>query len=454
MTRVLRLLILFAAPLAGACNSDSGDPPQVGSLERHAPAAMLDSGSAADVVVTGRLRQRIQGWGASVVASSLNDPLVDPGGMAASDLRALDRRIFDEARINLVRVFAPGYGLDTEALPLQPGDARLAFMRRVRGRGVRFMLTGADAPTALKDGSRLKPGAEASYARYLADVLSVARRAGVPFSFVAVTNEPDNENALVQLNPEQMARTYDALRRLVRERGLRARLVLGDNTGWDQTLRYATSGLQSDRLVGASAAIASHGYFGSQSDRRALARLARGAGLPVWQTEWGAGCPDCGDQDTIGSAMPWALKIVEGITQAHATAWFTFRAIADSGHGPQDALLVRTRKESRPFYASKRYHVFRQYSTAAPPGARRLVVRAPAGVTAVAFRYRGSVRLVMANHSGSVLRVRASLGRGGGLVRTRRTSASESFAALPSRRYRDRIVVELPPSSVTTLFRS
>jgi O-glycosyl hydrolase len=456
----LRLgVVALTAMVPAACEGGTDDPAPrpAETRQRNTPVRerIQHEGvisARADVRVTGRRAQRIRGWGASVVASTLNDPLVVPGGMSAEELRRLDRAVFRGAGINLVRVFGPGYGQDPSAGPLAPNDARLAFMRRVRPYGVRFMLTGADAPPELKDGTKLLNGAEAGFARYLADLLSAADRAGVPFSYVAVTNEPDNGRALVQLTGEQTASTYRELLRILRARGLGARIVLGDNTGWAVTARYVDVALQQPDLREAAVAIASHGYRNNAAGRRLVADISRRDALPVWQTEWGAGCPTCGDEDTIENALPWSSQISNALTEARTSAWFTFRAIADSGHGPGDALLVRTRNSTKPFYASKRYHVFRQYSSAAPRGARRLITRAPANLEAVAFRFRRSIRLVLTNTGAAPVRLRVSLGRRAGALRARRTSETESFARLPGRRYSGApVAVELPPHSVTTL---
>ncbi len=62
------------------------------------------------IVVTGELRQRMEGWGASVVTDTPVDPLVNPKGLSLRQLYDLDRRVFREARVNLIRVFGPGYG--------------------------------------------------------------------------------------------------------------------------------------------------------------------------------------------------------------------------------------------------------------------------------------------------------------------------------------------------------
>ena len=65
---------------------------------------------AGRIVVTSGERQTIAGWGASVVTDTYIDPLVDPTTMTAKQVEAMDRALFVDARINLVRVFGPGFG--------------------------------------------------------------------------------------------------------------------------------------------------------------------------------------------------------------------------------------------------------------------------------------------------------------------------------------------------------
>ncbi|MGI8595131.1 MAG: hypothetical protein ACR2ML_12345, partial [Solirubrobacteraceae bacterium] len=117
------------------------------------------------------------------------------------------------------------------------------------------------------------------------------------------------------------------------------------------------------------------------------------------------------------------------LTKAQATAWFAFRPVADATHGPGDALLVRDAKSpSRPYYASRRFEVFRQYSTAAPPGARRLVVRDSLPETsAVAFGFRGRLSVVVTNASRRPQIASLELGSRRGGVSARRTSATQRF---------------------------
>ena len=407
------------------------------------------------VTVTKQTRQTIDGWGASVVGDTVVDPLVVPEGLSADGLARLDRLVFRSAGINLVRVFAPGYGtqLETGDLRPRPDDPRFAFMRRVAPLGVRFMLTGADAPADMKEGKALRHGSESAYAEYLAGVLRVAKDVGAPFTYAAVANEPDNPAALLTMTPEQTALVYARLAEQVETEDLGVALVLGDNTGWGDTHTYARAELALPEASGAAVAVASHAYGGSPEDMSAVAELARERDLSVWQTEWGTGCPTCSDERTIDSALDWSRQIATGLVKADASAWFTFRAVADSTHGPGDALIVRQRDHpEEPFYATKRFQVFRQYASAAPPGARRLEIRVDRGsLPAVAFLRGTAVTLVLTNSGSSAESVELDFGRRVGSLSAFRTSATEDFRTLPSRSYEGRPLRNvLPPRSVTS----
>jgi O-glycosyl hydrolase len=408
------------------------------------------------ITVTEQARQMVEGWGASVVGDTFLEPLVLPGLTSSAEVNRLDRLVFSDAGINIVRVFGPGYGTQFETGDVQPraSDARFAFMKRASRFGVRFMLTGADAPAAMKDGNNLAHGSEAAYAEYLAEILRVAKEdVGVPFAYAALTNEPDNSAALLNITPEQAALVYERLAQLIEEEGLDTKLVLGDNTGWRLTLDYASTAAELPTVREAAAAIASHAYGGSSREMQAVAELARANDLSVWQTEWGTGCPDCPDDRSMESGLEWSRKIAEGLVQAETSIWFTFRAVADSTHGPGDALIVRQRDHpNEPFYTNKRFEAFRHYSSAAPPGSERLEVTIrQSDLLAVAFRRGESIAVVVTNSAGSPRRVFLDLGEQSGSLRAHRTSQREDFRPLAPRRYEGKpISVELPESSITT----
>jgi O-glycosyl hydrolase len=411
---------------------------------------------AGRIVVTSDERQTIAGWGASVVTDTYVDPLVDPTTMTVKQVEAMDRALFVDARINLVRVFGPGFGNAKVDVPPaeRANDRALAFMRRVAPYGVRFMFTGAKAPPELMTGRRLRFGAEAQYAAWIAGYLRAARFLGAPFAFAAAANEPENRASRLQMRPAQSALVYSALASELAANGPQdTKLVLGDTTGWGSACPFAVALTADPALPPAAAAYATHPYFGNLTQARGLAERANSSGLDVWQTEFGTGCATCPDGGGIHEAMTWSQEIAGALDAGRTSAWFAFRGIADSTHGPGDALLVRERRNrKRPFYASKRFHVFRQYSTVAPPGSAVLEVaeRLPA-VTAAAFRDGDRVSVVVTNTGRAAHPVELDLGSAAGTITPRRTSFREDFRALPKLRYDGApLRVELPGGSVTT----
>jgi O-glycosyl hydrolase len=421
---------------------------------RPAPSA-LTSAPPNRVVVTGRKRQRISGWGASVVTDTYVDPLVNPAGLSRENLDALDRAVFEEGGVDMVRVFGPGYGRAPMNAPLErrSRDRTVSFMFRAASLGARFMFTGADAPARLKDGPRLRRGAEGRYARWIADYLQSSKRLGVTFSFTAIANEPDNGIALLRMSPDQSALVYAALAGELRRRDLGARLVLGDTKGWDSACPYLLSQAALLQPSSSPVAVASHAYVGYRDEARALDGAARRAGLEVWQTEWGTGCASCADTGGMPEAIRWSGQIVKALRDAGASAWFAFRAVADSTHGPGDALIVRTRSGASPFVLTKRYSVFRQYSRFGPRGSRVLVVgESIPQLDAVAFRTGKRTSVVLTNDAPRSRRVRVDLGDRRGPMTGRRTSPTEDYAEIGPIGYAGRpIRFLLPPMSVTTL---
>jgi Glycosyl hydrolase catalytic core len=430
------------------------------TLERGCPTPRpVPAGAppAPDVVqVTGSARQTIGGWGASVVSDTFIDPLVDTRGFTAAGLRTMDRLVFEDAGIGAIRVFGPGFGraaVSATAIE-RAGDASFAFMRRVRPLGVSFMFTAARAPAQYTDGARLKDGDEDEYARWIAAYLRFARDViGVPFAWSAIGNEPDNNRSPLTITPDQAVKVYRALAREIAAQDLSTRLVLGDTTGWGSACAYADALLADADAREAAAAFATHPYSGSFDQARGLAAKDTLAGLPTWQTEWGTGCSTCREDDTTARALEWSRRIASDLGGPEVTVWFAFRAVADAAHGPGDALIVRIRRAGRSrLYLTRRYFVFRQWTSAAPPGATRLLVRsAVPGLAALAFRHGAATSLVLTNSARSPRRVRLDLGRRSGRVAVRRTSPGERFERLETLRYSGRpLSVDVVPSSVTT----
>jgi O-glycosyl hydrolase len=454
----------MAALVLGACGG-GGQPSETHlqhhvntDLQHHADTHLQhDVGppGEATVTVSDQARQPIDGWGISVVGETDLEPLVVPN-LPQRDLRRLDRLVFERAGVNLVRVFGPGTDAARQTGNVQPrlDDPRFAFMRRVRPYGVRFMLTAADAPARLKAGQGLAAGAEHAYAEYLWKLVRfAAEKARAPFDYVAIGNEPDNSNSLITLQPGQAAQVYDLLAERLRSTGSPTRLIVGDNTTWSRTLTYARPALAEPGVGTRSAAIASHSYVGSSQEMRAVARLARARGLHVWQTEWGTGCIGCPDEDSMDLALRWSSQIAAALLDGQASAWFAFKGVAHASHGPADGLIVRDVGEPEPFHTTKRFDVFRQYSSVAPPGSHRLATRVSSDqVLAVAFRSGQGMAVVLSNLAPETTKLSLDLGSRSGLLSGRRTDSRAGFQPIQGITYAgEPLNLALPAQSVTTL---
>lgn len=400
-------------------------------------------------ITLGPRRQRFLGWGGSVVSDTRVDPLASPG----DNTQRLDDLVFRTAGVRFLRVWSPAYGFGAQDRRLSARDGRFALVRRARRYGVEAILTGADAAPAMKDGRALRPGAERRYARSLTDVLALARRVGASFRYVAVGNEVDNRASALTMSPSQAARVLRELARLIRARHLPTRLVLGDNTGWAQTLVYARAELAAvpRRSVGL---IAAHAYSGSDADRRALRAFAARARLPVWMTEWTIGCPhgDCPDNPSVSFALARAREALRDVDVAGAQAWFLLRAVSDTTHGADEGLALRDLDSAaQPVRFGKRLAVFRQLAWAARPGSRVRIARvAGARLPALAFSEPGRIALVVVNPTAAPVRVGVDLGPRAGSLASRVTSADESFRSAPALNYRGRSVSTVPATSVVS----
>lgn len=460
-----RLRRLAAVPLAmmatlglTQCGS-SGDDEHAGTVRAAhpeptrtaTPAASGRAGAASTTIALGRPAQRFEGWGATITSDTFLDPMADVGGSTPSQLRRVDRLIFRSGGVNLLRIFPPPFEDRRKA-----GLGRFRLMRRARAHGVRFMLTGTNTASSMRDGKALKEGQELAYARNVADLLALARRTGAPFSWVAVGNEVDNDQLVMTMTAGQAARVYAELARLIGARRLRVPLVLGDNTGWPQALEYVREELAAPGVRRRVHALASHPYTGdAPADRRAFRTLARRERRPVWMTEWTTGCPggDCPDDLSIDGALQRFERIPRDLGEAGASTWFVLRPVADTRHGVDDGLVVREFKDGRSsYYPSKRFFVFKQFSSAGRPGSRVVSLRSSgARLPAVAFRRGRRLSLVVLNQQAESVRVRLDLGRRPGGLLARRTTATASFARLSQREYRGRsVTVTLPPASATT----
>ena len=431
---------------------------------------------AAAIVVTSEERQRIDGWGSALTSD--REPLIGESDTTATLRKRLSSLILDRLGENVVRVFVGDFGPGA-APPPADGTAgamtrRARFIRAARARGVRIMLTGANAPAAWKSGNRLRDGMEVAYGDYLAAWAKRLQAVGARGDYLAIGNEISNPD-FFNMSETQAALVYHELARRIRGDHLRLRLATGDNESFSDASRYSALELRDPLVARYAGVVAAHAYDKWGSSGRAaqhdLARLARGRGLRVWMTEHLAAAPppgECGKPGPVDDTIHSALALADDITTlmngpAEPNAYLTLRAVARD-HGAGIAAIVLTPPTAdcarpRPatgFRLTKRFYAELQYTRAAPRGSVRLVLRQrlPQGMKAIAFQAPGgSRRVVVVNESNRGRRVLLDFGGRSGRLSARRTSARESYAPLTLGSYRGKPKVVLARAeSITTFF--
>ena len=415
--------------------------------------------------------QSIRGWGFGIVMEA---PGIEPLASGEISFEARQRAwelLVDQAGVNLVRVFSPGFGpgdtfeevndnadatdIDLDAMALAPTGGRLTAMSELGSRGVRFLLTGGAAPSWMRVGSTLRPEMAAEYAEHLvAYALHAGEVTGVGFDWITAANEPNNRAMELQMGPQTSAAVLEALAGLADRYLPSTRLVVGDTVGWIGAGEYLDAAIvaQTDRVI----ALAAHSY-GSPRPRSAVAERAVDRGLEVWMTEKAAGGGnDCsGDDPGMTSALEWAGWIAADLREGQSSVWLALRGVAHICHDPQGGLLVYDPARGE-LTIPKRYYAFRHYSRAGTPGSVALpadwVGPAPP-LPAVAFDRGESVAVVVPNPQAYPLTFELVVPwRDAALAEMRVTDGGrdDAPAATPPMAG-GRSVLTLPSRSITTL---
>jgi len=393
--------------------------------------------------------QTMQGFGASgawwpndlitfepVVQERVADLLFGPSGIALGVYR-----------YNIggggVGVTHPGH--DTETFVVSPGHYDWSrdrggrrFLQLAAQRRVPILIGFANsAPTVWttngeSHGGYLKPGAEADFAHYLADVVvHLHDDEGITLSYVSPMNEPDyifadgfQEGMGVPV--EQRAPLVRALGQELAARAPYCRVIADESsrTG-EHFLREARQWLAVDDASDYVAALAHHRYDFPNDVTLELAReLGERATKPLWSTE--VSCFDSrtgvwGQQydPTIANGLILASLIWQGLTVANDAAFHWWVAcspvmgcdpLADpdaaskvNDDGWNDGLLYYdprfAENGNQRIYLTKRYSVMGQFSRYIRPGDRRHdVMGTPRGLRVLAFARSHST---MTEHPGT-----------------------------------------------------
>ena len=329
-----------------------------------------------------------------------------------------------------VGVTHPGH--DTEAFLVSPGNydwsrdrGGLRFLRLAAERRVPILIGFANSAPPVwttngeSHGGYLKPGAEADFAHYLADVVvHLHDDEGITLSYVSPMNEPDyifadgfQEGMGVPI--EQRAPLVRALGQELAARAPYCRVIADESsrTG-EHFLREARQWLDVADASNFVAALAHHRYDFPNDVTLELAReLGERASKPLWSTE--LSCFDSrtgvwGQQydPTIASGLILARLIWQGLTVANDAAFHWWVAcspvmgcdpLGNAGaellandDGWNDGLLYYdprfAENGNQRIYPTKRFSTLGQFSRYVRPGDRRHdVTGAPRGLQVLAF---------------------------------------------------------------------
>ncbi len=322
------------------------------------------------------------------------------------------------------------------------GDAHIAFVKQAIPYGLRTVFP---APVYLQEWVREdNPGAQVDFAM---GVLLYWRSQGYTPKLFSPINEPQISH---NLSPDWMRKLVAMLGARMRAAGLGTRLVIPDDENPTDAYRRASAVMADPNARKYVAALAYHIYRWNDPDIARMRDLAARYRVPVWMTEY--------SNTSYGSwpdAFDWAVKMQRLLTEGGVSAidylWGFF------GSWVRSDTMISIQFDNgayRGLSYTPIYYLTGQFSRFVRPGYRRVETQAPEGpVLTSAFTAKGRVVVVVVNTGGTSQQIRFSI-RGGrlkGRLTAVRTSASESWKALPAvRPGRTSFSAMLPPQSVTT----
>lgn len=319
-------------------------------------------------------------------------------------------------------------------------------------------------------GSNLKSDYYDDFADFLSQVtLHFRDELNIPFRTVEPLNEPNADWWNAQGGQEgchfsrsEQARIIGELRGSLDAHGLsEVEIAASDETSIDDAV--ATYQSFDDATRAALAQVNTHIYSGSQRD--ALRSLVKGEGKRLWSSEAdGSGAPEPFDvyphnHDDIVPGLDIAQRITRDLRQMQADAFIFWQAVeseqAQISLNKNWGLLHGDFEGSGQSVAlTKKYHVMHQYTAFIRPGDVMIDID---DQDAVAFFNEAEGKVVIVQRRAEMspetraydLSAFSSLGA---QARVLRSSGSESFEELEAVPVLEgKLVVDLPPQSVTTL---
>lgn len=318
------------------------------------------------------------------------------------------------------------------------------------------------APKGTED--NLAEGKEEAFSLYLAEVVRHFRdQWGIRFDTLEPMNEPWTDYWRAGHNQEgchfdhaSQRRLLQTLRRVLDRQGLEAvALSASDETSF----RKACESWQAydDATRACVAQVNAHAY--NTEGRAELRILIASSGKPLVMSEVdnAGGCAH--DHDSMAPGLVLAKEIVDDLNELRPLRWIFWQAVEDeggqkAGNGNWGLIHADLEGTSHWWCLTKKYHVMAQFSRFIRPGFRILAAQQPN--TVAALDAAGS-RLVLVLLNTEKKEETANLDLNGfpqaePIVEAHRSSATENCGRLADLRAEDaRLVVPLPPESVTTL---
>ena len=258
-----------------------------------------------------------------------------------------------------------------------------------------YFMTASGVVSGHEDGghNNLRPDQYRAFARYL---VGVTRRLietdGIPIRTVSPMNEPNttywsafNRQEGCHWDPRAQSKIITTLAAELRDAGLDQVIISGpdetnparfvaDWAGWTPQARAAVGQLNT------------HTY--DVRDRRAVRRIAREAGKPLWMSEVDlgpAGVPR--DDDDIRAGLALARQIVGDLTELRPRAWVLWQAIEDRRNmikSDQNWGLIQVDFDTHdpaaePIRPNMKYWALAQFSRFIRPGAELITTRSDTG---------------------------------------------------------------------------
>lgn len=387
----------------------------------------------ANVVVTGRPAQRIDGFGFSEAFGQVQNILA----LSPADQQSVSRLLFSRdqgAGLDIVRFGIGGAGTV---------DDQMWLGQQARDYGVNdFYADAWSAPGSMKTNGSMDNGGSLcgelgetcaagdqrqAYAQYLAGQVAEFDGAGLHLQAVDFLNEPEFAPTYpgMLMTPAQAADFTPFLGRALRAQGLRASVACCDAEGWQDAAQYTNALLGSPDAARYVGVITSHGYTAAPTFPLTNRR-------PVWETEWGTFQPwdPSWDDGSTASGLTWANNISTALTGADVDGFFYWWGAFTSGEGGVDneGLINISDGTVQP---AARLWAFAGFSRFIRPGAIRLqATSSVTGLEVTAFRDHGRTIVVAINNNDSAVPMSARVSGlpGGGSAEPFLTDAGDNVA--------------------------